>query len=173
MTDNVTPFTLVPKTSKPSASVDMGGHSFIDALEELLVSEGIKLEFTVDDVDLDMAEPDERRLGALNAYERRAFITGSVLQEYIRVEINDADAHTAQAIADLMREKKIDHQTALIEHAQSRETPMPPEVQRRLNVASVAAANLLPAYEWSLRNRYDEWMKPLIVRREFEAYSYG
>lgn len=169
MTDNkVTPLRVVPSIA---AATDQEG--LLQSIATFLRDEGILDEWSEDDVELEYPKSDEIKLGELTAVERQFFVIGQLMNEIIREEMVELEASNSDKITAIMREKKISMAEAAQIFAQDHQNHMSDDQRRLLNQCSMTMGNVLTIYEWSIRVRSNQWDKPIIIRRGFQAYCYG
>jgi len=164
--------TVVPLKGVPSnisaEALDVG---YLSAIQLFLRDEEILDEYADEDVELQPARPDERKLGPLTSLEKDLFIIGSLIAEIIRNEIVEIEANGTDAIVRIMRERRITTVEAATIYAQT--SPSVPEDTRIfLNKCAATQANALSMYEWGVRARYTSWNNRIVVRRGFVAHSY-
>lgn len=122
------------------------------------------------DVVLDQPRSDERKLGNLSSFERKAFALTALLEQRLNDILVDVEASSTEQITRVMRERKIGFMQATQIYMQ--EARMPDEQRREINMCAMTHTNLATLYDWSVRQRFNEWKAFLIVRHGFVVYSY-
>lgn len=168
MEDKVVNLRVVPPVTAVSTE-----DGILQSIATFLREQGILDEWSEDDVELETAQSDEAKVGELSAVERQFYIIGQLLNEVIKDELIEVDASNTDKITAIMREKKVSMAEAAQIFSGDRENHMTDEQRWFLNQASVTMGNVLTLFEWSIRTRYNQWDRGIIVRRGYVAYAYG
>lgn len=123
------------------------------------------------DVVLEQARSDERKLGKLNSFERRAFVLTALLEQTLNDTLIDIEANSAERVAAIMRERKIGYMQAA--HVFMQEHSVPEDRRLYINMCGMTHTNLVTLYDWSVRRRFNDWKSMLIVREGYVVHSYG
>jgi hypothetical protein len=134
-------------------------------LEKLLEIEG---DYTKQ-VTLEIAKPDERAIGVMTDVESRMFCLATLVDQSIKDTIIELEAAMAETAVAKMRAER----TGLL-HALSQHMPnLDKDAQEDLNMRASTHACLVTCYEWSIRDRLNQWTNPLVVRKGWVAHVYG
>lgn len=167
MTDN----NVTHLKTVPSLPHDTSEDAFLAHIKLFLAKKDILDEYEHSDVQLEGATSDEKRLGELTLFEKECFVIGNLIGEIIHEELIEIEASGTDKIASIMRVERVPMAIAAQKYAQSNEVP---EANRIfLNQCALTQGNLMSAYEWSVRSRFDMFTHRLIIRSGFIAYSYG
>jgi hypothetical protein len=123
------------------------------------------------DVVLEQARSDEKRLGVLSPFERKTFVLAALLEQRLNDTLVEIEANSADQITALMRERKISFMAATQAHMQ--DLKMPDEQRTEINMCAMTHTNLVTLYDWSVRQRFNQWTGYLIVRSGFVVYTHG
>jgi hypothetical protein len=168
MIDRVSKLTVVDSGASANLSEDALLQRIIAFVDENLLD----LSGDYDqDVQFEQARSDEKRLGALSPFERKAFALSALLEQRLNEIMVEVEAGSADQITAIMRERKISFTAAMQVHAQGMQ--IPEELRLEINMCALTHANLASLFDWSVRHRFNEWSAFLIVRTGFVAYSYG
>lgn len=152
-----------------NASPSIGEDSLLGRIEKFIGEELIDLTGDYEaDIELEMPQGDEQKLGTLTAFEKKAFVLAALLDQRIRDLLVEIEASGTEAITRIMREQRISFMQAMQQHMPQ----MPEEQREELNKHAITHTNIVTLYDWSVRQRYNEWTKMLIVRAGYMVYRY-
>lgn len=152
-----------------NASPTIGEDSLLGRIEKFIGEELIDLSGDYEaDVELEMPHGDEQKLGLLTAFEKKAFVLATLLEQRIQDLLVEIEAMGAETITRIMREQRVSFMQAMQQHMPQ----MPVDQRAELNRHAITHTNIVTLYDWSVRQRYDEWTKMLIVRTGFTVYRY-
>lgn len=150
-----------------------GGEKGAASRLRTFVADKLMSEWDEDDVTLEAASPDERKIGTLNAVEREAYVIGQLLQQVLRIALVEIEANSTDKIAGIMRTRQVGMGEALQIFRDTSTEHLADEDQDFLNQCALTIGKSMTDYEWSLRERYNIWRGQLIVRSGYVAYTYG
>jgi hypothetical protein len=167
MSDNVTHLKgLSPLTSTSSADF------LIKHTSEFLRENEILVEWSYDDVDLEPARGDEIRLGKLTGLECDAYVLSVLLEQIVNDEMIELEASSTDLVARLMRQHKVSSHIA-VEMMKNNPTEYMDNDQSALVSRVIWPLHMTRSlFEFSVRHRFDEWRRLLIVRTGFVVHSY-
>jgi hypothetical protein len=166
--ENVTQLRVVPPVTTLTTE-----DGLLQSIATFLREQGILDEWSEADVELEPPTSDEAKVGELNGVERQLFVIGQLLQEVIKEEMIEVEASNSDKITAIMREKKVSMAEAASIFSQDHDNHMTEEQRWLLNQCSVTMGNVLTMYDWSVRTRFNQWDRAIIVRKDFVAYAYG
>ncbi len=123
------------------------------------------------DVLLEAARSDERRLGVLSPFEKRAFVLAALLEQRINDMLIEFEATSTEQVTRIMRERHMNFMQAASTYLQ--EARASEDNREELNMCAMTHTNLVTLYDWSVRQRFNEWKSFLIVRTGFVLYAHG
>lgn len=154
------------------ASVNLTDDALLQRIQTFVHENLLDLEGDYEaDVVLEAPRSDERKLGNLSPFERKAFALTALLEQRLNDTLVEIEANSTEQITRIMRERKISFMQATQVYMQ--EVRMPDEQRAEINMCSMTHTNLVTLYDWSVRQRFNEWRSFLIVRSGFVVYCYG
>lgn len=154
------------------ASVNLTDDALLQRIQTFVHENLLDLEGDYEaDVVLEPPRSDERKLGNLSPFERKAFALTALLEQRLNDTLVEIEANSTEQITRIMRERKISFMQAT--HVYMQEVRMPDEQRAEINMCSMTHTNLVTLYDWSVRQRFNEWRSFLIVRSGFVVYCYG
>jgi len=153
-----------------TASAALPPDSYLTLIEKFIDENLIDLEGDYEaDIELEQPTSDERRLGVLTVFERKAFILGALVEQRVHDLMVELEAITVEKAADVIRKDKTSFYGAL--HTLGGQ--LDDDNRANLTRHILTGQNLATAYEWSVRQRFGEWNMRLVVRNGFVVYCYG
>lgn len=154
------------------ASVNLTDDALLQRIQTFVHENLLDLEGDYEsDVVLETPRSDERKLGNLSPFERKAFAMTALLEQRLNDTLVEIEANSTEQVTRIMRERKINFMQATQVYMQ--EVRMPDEQRAEINMCSMTHTNLVTLYDWSVRQRFNEWRSFLIVRTGFVVYCYG
>ena len=171
MTERVSKLTLVDRTS----SLQLNEDALLRRLQDFIIKHDL---FDLDDdieelIELELPRSDEIKLGMLSVFERRCFVLAAVLESTISDYVIDLQAGDAEKVTRVMRERSVPIHIAAQIIAAENKSPVSSETQAFINMCAITHSNIVSLYDWSVRARFEEWSRMLIVREGFTVYAHG
>lgn len=122
------------------------------------------------DVLLEQARSDEKRLGVLSPFERKAFVLTALLEQRLNDMMVETEASSAEQVTAIMRERKIGFIAASTIY--TKDLKMDTAKRIEMNMCSMTHTNLVTLYDWSVRQRFNQWTMRMIVRNGFIVHGH-
>lgn len=167
MTDRVSNLHVLP--TKPKVPDQLIQRLQLFVADDLIELDGMDEMQQQGLIDLDSASGDEKLLGELNPFEKQCFTLAKLVEESIKETLQEAETTATEAMAKYMRETKV----PLFEAMKHQMQHMPEDFRQDMNKRAITHTTLIHNYEWSVRQRFDQWSNYLIVRRGFTVYHHG
>lgn len=168
MTERVSKLRVIDNGTSPSAT----GEALLDQIHAFVSENIVDLSGEIEnDVLLEQPRSDEKRLGVLTTFERRAFVIGALLEQHINDLLVEFEATATEQVSQMMRERRISFTQATQAYMTERRLPESQRVE--LNTASITHSNVVTLFDWSVRRRFNQWTSFLIVRHDFTVYSFN
>lgn len=168
MIERVSKLTVIDSGASANLSEDALLHKLTTFVDENLIDLSGDYE---QDVVLEQARSDEKRLGALSPFERKAFVLAALVEQLLNDIMVELEANSADQITAIMRERKISFMAAT--QIQMESMKLTDEKRAEINMCAMTHTNLVTLYDWSVRQRFNQWLDYLIVRSGFVVYTHG
>lgn len=120
-------------------------------------------------LDLDVAQADEVPLGPLTSFESRCYALAQLVEQSIQDTLLEYEASATESMARYMREHKVPIMAAMQHQLQH----LPQDIRLDMNKRAITHTTLMSVFDWSVRQRYNQWQRFLVVRKDFVVHCHG